>query len=73
MLIDLEARVQSRLEEARKRRLVRPPSPPRYDELFAKGVAWLDSLAGAAMSPAHGRLRVDQSVWSECARGDDLP
>ena len=26
------------------RKLIEPPTPPRYDEIFWKGTEWLDSL-----------------------------
>lgn len=69
----LQARVRSRLDEARQRKFVRPEPPPRYDQLYAEGVAWLDSLAGDEISPSHGSLHFDQSIWKSRARGDDLP
>jgi len=49
----LERRVQAALRRAMERRqgavLARPP---RYDEVFAQGVAWLDRLAYADEWPA---------------------
>lgn len=32
------------LSDKRRKSLVHPVKNPRYDEVFAKGAAWLDSL-----------------------------
>lgn len=46
--------------------------PPRYDELFERGVAWLDSLAGRPLSVADGELVVSPDAWkSEGRRGSN--
>jgi hypothetical protein len=41
------AEFQRRLRERLGRKPVEPAGPPpRYDEIYAEGVAWLDELAG---------------------------
>jgi hypothetical protein len=46
-LKDLKALVRSRLaEKKRNSTLVPPDPPPRYDEMFFEGTAWLDNQAG---------------------------
>ncbi len=42
---DLRRRVQARLALRLREKRERPPAkPPRFDEVFWKGVAWLDTL-----------------------------
>ncbi len=40
----LKARIRAKLDAPRPKR-VKPMTPPRYDEVFFKGLKWLDSLA----------------------------
>lgn len=56
----------------------KPRSPaqpaPRYDDVFAQGTAWLDSLAGEPISEQEGVLEFDPSIWKSRARNDgELP
>lgn len=46
-LEDLKARVRERLDQLKKEEEQRPPliPAPRYDDIYFKGRAWLDSLA----------------------------
>ena len=64
--------VQRRLARQRgARRTELPQPPPRYDEIFAEGVAWLD---GPEPEPRRGKLSFSNDVWASRARGDtDLP
>lgn len=48
--------------------------PPRYDEVFRDGVAWLDRLAGEDVPTASGELTVANDVWkSDARREPDVP
>ena len=71
---EIREEVQRRLS---KRQPLTPPSlgpAPRYDDVFAAGVQWLDELAGAPVPPAAGELTIDQSVWkSQARREPDVP
>lgn len=65
-------RVKKKLEERRASASRKKVSlrPPRYDEVYERGVAWLDSLAGQPLSPLDGELVVSSEVWkSEARRG----
>jgi hypothetical protein len=64
--------VQRRLAMRRaSRRTLVPEPPPRYDEVFAEGVAWLD---GPEAEPRTGTMSFSPDVWTSNARGDsDLP
>jgi hypothetical protein len=62
---DLEAlrvRIRARLKAKAEERAARPPvSPaPRYDELYFRGTAWLDSLSYT-------------DNWSDCLPESTLP
>lgn len=64
--------VRRRLERKREARQSRVPEPPpRYDEVFAEGMAWLD---GPQPEPRRGKLSFSDEVWTSRARGDaELP
>jgi len=47
-------------------RLVTPDPPPRYDEVWERAMAQLDSR----IEPEEGSLRFDDSVWHSSARHD---
>jgi hypothetical protein len=47
-------------QEERARRVLVPP--PRYDDEFFEGVAWLDSLAGESIPVGQFELIIDQSI-----------
>jgi hypothetical protein len=64
----LRARVQEKLAIARARQGLRPDPPPRYDEVFAQGVEWLDSLAGPPIEAGSGQLQFDAKIWKSAAR-----
>ena len=36
----------------------KPVPPPRYDEVFAEGMRWLDSLAGPPIRESEGTLEI---------------
>lgn len=64
--------MRRRLNRKREsRRTVAPDPPPRYDEVFARGVAWLDGPEAEVRS---GRVSFSRDVWTSRARGDsELP
>ena len=62
------------LGQRRGPRRVEPDPLPRYDEVFAKGAAWLDRLAGEPVRPEKGVLSISDQVWKSRARGEsELP
>lgn len=63
-------RLRAKLQQPIRPGLAAPVPPPRYDEVFADGVAWLDGLAGEPLEPVSGELRVSDEVWKSPARGD---
>jgi hypothetical protein len=64
--------VRERIARRRSaRQLVEPDPPPRFDEVFAAGAAWLD---GPEPEPISGRLSFSNDVWYSRARGEsELP
>jgi len=54
--------------EARANKRVAPA--PRYDDVFARGVKWLDSLAGEQSGELEGEASFDDDVWTSAARGE---
>jgi hypothetical protein len=69
-------RIRARLKErsvklkAASPRLVPPNPPPRYDEVFAQGQQWLDSLAGETIACESGRLTFSDDLWKSDSRGE---
>lgn len=64
----MRAEVQRRLAKKRKaRRVIAPDPPPRYDQVFEEGVAWLD---GPEPEPRAGKLTFSDDVWTSQARSD---
>ena len=57
----------------KKRKLVNPVKEPRYDEVFEKGMAWLDDLAGSKLTSREIRVEFSDGVWkSDTRQGDDI-
>jgi len=53
-------------------RLVNPVPNPRYDDIYKRGIEWLDSLAGTAFGPTDLTADFDNTVWtSTTRRGED--
>jgi hypothetical protein len=62
-----------RLSAKRKNRLVAPPIPPRYDEVYFEGLKWLDSLAGEKIQEGGKDVVFSDSIWKSPSRcGDDF-
>lgn len=59
---------------ATPRSLTNPVKSPRYDDVYRRGVAWLDSLAGEQVEPGEYVAQFDDSVWKSPTRKiDDVP
>ena len=72
-LNDVRAEVQARLERAAAARGNNVPEP-RYDDVFAAGVQWLDALAGEPVRESAGKLTIGPDVWkSGTRRESDVP
>ncbi|MDL2275159.1 hypothetical protein LJC22_03415 [Desulfosarcina sp. OttesenSCG-928-G10] len=49
-------------------------TPPRYDEVFFKGVEWLDSLAGGPIEEGQFEAHFSDDIWKSRTRFDpDIP
>lgn len=56
-----------------RKKLVNPVPSPRYDEVYEKGLVWLDSLAGQPFPEGKMTANFDQSVWKSSTRaGNDI-
>ena len=67
----LRDRFQEALAKRRRERAARKkPRPPRYDEIFARGQEWLDSLAGPPIKPLEGELVVSEEIWKSPTRSE---
>jgi hypothetical protein len=62
--------VLEKLRRRQERRAKRVAYEPRYDEVYAEGVRWLDSLAGAPLDGQSGTLTFSEEVWRSRGRGD---
>ena len=72
-LNEIRAEVQARLASQAQVPIAEQPAP-RYDEVFAAGVQWLDSLAGEPVPVGDGELAIAPDVWkSEARREPDIP
>jgi len=49
---------------------IAPDPPPRYDEVFHEGTAFLDKLAGEPPGTVEGELTFDESIWQSDQRRD---
>lgn len=68
---DAKKRIAESLAAKREARAARPAAPPpRYDEVFAEGVQWLDSLAGSSGGEVAGEAQFSDDVWTSAARGE---
>jgi hypothetical protein len=67
----LRARVRERLSQiALSRGPSIPFTPPRYDELFFEGQAWIDSLAGESPAEVSAEAFFSDDIWKSDARGE---
>jgi len=64
-------KLQEKLAAKKARKKAENYVPPRYDETFARGTAWLDSLAGSPIPEVSGgEAVVTDAVWKSKARTD---
>lgn len=65
--------IKAKLAARRSARNLRTPAAqePRYDDVYEKGLRWLDELAGADGAEVKGEAEFDDSVWDSETRGDD--
>lgn len=69
---ELQLELKKRTEE--RSALVNPMADARYDEVFQKGIQWLDSLAGEPIAQQEHVAEFSGDVWKSAARkGDDVP
>lgn len=66
-LAEMRAEMQSRLARHRGTAVLLQPAP-RYDDVFAEGVQWLDGLAGNSVPEGAGDLSVGDDIWKSEAR-----
>jgi hypothetical protein len=62
--------VRARLATTPTKGLVEAAPAPRYDEVFAQGIAWLDTLAGDAVPTVEGEVEFSPDIWKSPGRGD---
>jgi hypothetical protein len=71
---ELKSLLRQKLEQKRKERHARtvtaPARPPRYDDVFAEGVAWLEAAAGPAIPVGKGEAEFADDVWESEVRRD---
>ena len=68
---ETKKKVADKLAQKRAQKSVRKAvKPPRYDEVFLQGVAWLDGLAGEEIAGSKGEVVFDDGVWTSPTRGD---
>ncbi len=73
-LKEFRNRMRARLQQRGARRLVPPSPPPRFDEVYAQGQEWLDSLAGPEVPASEGELQFDEGIWKSRGRSErDVP
>lgn len=72
-LRNLRLKSAEKLAAKRKKRLVKPPISPRYDDMYYEGLEWLDSLAGGKIPTGDKAVVFSDSIWKSPARsGDDF-
>jgi hypothetical protein len=74
-LDDLRSLVRERIQERRKEpEMIEPDPPPRYDDVFRKGIAALDQEAGTPLEEQEEKAIFLEDVWKSRARYDpELP
>ncbi|HHF7344411.1 TPA: hypothetical protein ACPSKB_000816 [Legionella feeleii] len=55
----------------KKANLINPVPFPRYDEVYAKGIEWLDSLAGVPFISTEIDVEFSSEVWKSSSRRND--
>lgn len=69
---ELERRFTAK--ETRRREIEANSQPPRYDDIFFEGLAFLDAAAGEGIVPGDFTCALSDEIWKSRARYDpDLP
>jgi len=68
---NLRALAAKKLAAKRRKSLVKPHKPPRYDDVYFEGLTWLDSLAGEKMAEGESEAVFSDSIWKSAARRDE--
>jgi hypothetical protein len=56
-----------------RKKLINIVSSPRYDDVYDKGVSWLEDLAGPEISQGEKRVEFSEDIWKSSARkGEDV-
>ncbi len=74
-LENLRSLIRERIQERKKEpEMIEPDPPPRYDEVFQKGIAALDLEAGTPLEEREENAAFSEDVWKSRARYDpELP
>ena len=68
-----ELRASHKNRQRKDLKLINPVKNPRYDDVYFKGLAWLDSLAGEPFSEGEYIAEFSEEVWKSSARkGQDV-
>lgn len=67
--VDIQAKLAARRAERAKRKAV--ARPPRYDDVFFRGLSWLDNLGSGGEGERGGEAEFDDDVWTSDTRGED--
>jgi hypothetical protein len=67
--VDIKAKLVARRALREQRTPV--ADAPRYDDVFERGLTWLDEVAGSPEQDVEGEAVFDDDVWESDARGDD--
>jgi len=71
---DLRSLSSKKLADKRKVALVKPPTTPRYDDVYFEGLEWLDTLAGAKITEGEKEAVFSDLIWkSPARRGESVP
>jgi len=68
-LSDLKKRINARLDEKLKQRIV-CAAPPRYDEVFSSGIEWLNSSSEEPLDSGEYMAVISDEMWKSKARYD---
>jgi hypothetical protein len=70
-LQDLRALMRKKLEEKKKNPEFAPPDPPpKYDEIFQAGLAYLDIEAGPPLQQGEENAIISDDLWKSKSRYD---
>ncbi len=68
-----ELRTRYKNRERKDRKLLNPVKDARYDDVYAEGMSWLDSLAGEPLRDGEQVVQFSDEVWkSPTRKGGDV-